>query len=154
MHVTFVDPWVHPKKLPQHHHVSSLSTLVPSCTKNKIFDHYLPIKTLFVALYATVFKRNAYVRGFCGIFYVWPALYTEKLPIFVWAKMTKLGWPKKLIWPWKFKIFISKWRKGEREFTWIKRGGIPLDDAHGILFWNSGIKCTMVGENSKWYENF
>ena len=44
--------------------------------------------------------------------------------------------------------------RGERESTWIKRGGIPSNNALRICFGSSKLKCTMLGKNSKWYEKF
>ena len=60
MPIMLVEPWDHLEKLPQHHHVLSLTTLLPSCTKNQVFDHYLSIKTLFAALYSGFRKFSSY----------------------------------------------------------------------------------------------
>ena len=104
MPVMLVEPWDHLAKLLQHYHSLFLSTLVPSCTRNQVFDQYLPIKTLYMALYVTVFKTSTYVRGFQCIFRVWQSLYTEKGPISTWAETYKFGWLKKLNRPWNFKM--------------------------------------------------
>ena len=58
--------------------------------------------------YAAVFKTTTYVHEFKAIFCIYPTLYTEKTSIYVWAAVPILGWPRKLIRPWKFIKIISK----------------------------------------------
>ena len=60
MPVMLVRPWDHLAQLSQHHHALFLSTLAPSCTKNKFFDHDFPFKTLFAALYEGFSAFSAY----------------------------------------------------------------------------------------------
>ena len=79
----------------QHHHALFPSTLAPSYTKYQSFDQFLPLKTLFAALYATVLKIGTYVHSFRCFFHIWRALYAEKILISTWAKMHKYGWLKK-----------------------------------------------------------
>ena len=97
MHIEIVEPLDRPLLRPLPHHVHVLSTLGPSCTRDCKFVDYIIEKTLYVASYVTVFKTAAYVRGFEGIFHVYPTLYVEKTLISAWAVAPILGWPRKLI---------------------------------------------------------
>ena len=81
-------------------------------------------------------------------------IHRKKKPNFHKAKTHNYGWLKKLIGPWKFKQIAWNRKRRAWESTWIKRGEIPSDNAHGIFFWSSKLKYTMLGKNFIWYENF
>ena len=136
-----------------HHHVLSTSTLTPSCTKNKSFDYHFPLKTSFIASYATVYKTAAYVRSFGWFFRIWPTLYAEKTSIPAWAETHNLGWPRKLNGQCKLKKIAWNRKRRTWEVTWIKQCRISSDDAPRIHVESFELKWVKIS-NGMEFLNF
>ena len=70
MHEELVEPLYQPVLLLLHLRDLIPSILEPSCTFNSSLGHYITLKTLNVAAYASVCKTAVYVRDFEPFFHV------------------------------------------------------------------------------------